>query len=198
MTHFIRNAIIIGATPMNWGALAVGYKILSWCSTNDLKADWIKISLFFLHFFTSCRRKEDAMSASFRRHDMRSTRPHEIQVIPQRPAELFVVLSSEHRPSTVTSAVLGGPPCPPCRSAAEAILGPCWQKLIAKTEITSERLLQSPSCFHCGILRSLWSLWKRRVWTKLSHWKSFRIIETETIVSFHLALAFPHQWAQRR
>lgn len=78
MTHFIRNAIIIGATPMNWGALAVGYKILSWCSTNDLKADWIKISLFFLHFFTSCRRKEDAMSASFRRHDMRSTRPNEI------------------------------------------------------------------------------------------------------------------------
>lgn len=50
-------------------ALAVGYKILSWCSTNDLKADWIKISLFFLHLFTLCRRKEDAMSASFGRHE---------------------------------------------------------------------------------------------------------------------------------
>ena len=202
MTHFIRNAIIIGATPMTWGALAVGYKILSWCSTNDLKADWIKISLFFFTFFyfVSQKRRRHECKLQTPWHEIHtSTRdPHEIQVIPQRPAELFVVLSSEHRPSTVTSAVLGSPPCPPCRSAAEAILGPCWQKLIAKTEITSERLLQSPSCFHCGILRSLWSLWKRRVWTKLSHWKSFRIIETETIVSFHLALAFPHQWAQRR
>lgn len=164
--------------------------------------EWSK-SRLNRNLFTSCRRKEDAMSASFRRHDMRSTRdPHEIQVIPQRPAELFVVVSSEHRP---IDRDLGSPPC---RSAAEPLrqywahVGRSSSQRQRSQVRDSERLLSLQVVsiyFHCGILRSLWSLWwKRRVWTKLSHWKSFRIIETETIVSFHLALAFPHQWAQRR